>query len=98
VFCLQEILELSLHSGTFGWRAVLAPTFLPGLALQLPFALAAYLVARILLRAATALGLALARPRLARATDVFGLGAETSFVCALLRSIAPRGPPRVVGI
>jgi len=61
-------------------------------------ALAAYLVARMLLRAATALGLALARPRLARTTDVFGLGAETSFVRALLRSIAPRGPPRVVGI
>lgn len=98
VFCLQEILELSLHTGTFGWRAVLAPTFLPGLALQLPFALAAYLVARMLLRAATALGLALARPRLARTSDVFGLGAEVSFVRALLRSIAPRGPPRVVGI
>ena len=34
--CLQEILELSLHTGTFGWHAVLAPTFLPGLAAPAP--------------------------------------------------------------
>ena len=39
-FVVQEVLELSLHTGTFGWHALLAPTFLPGLALQLPFALA----------------------------------------------------------
>jgi len=51
-FVLQELLELSLHTGTFGWRAILAPTFLPGLLLQLPFALAAYIAARLLLRAA----------------------------------------------
>jgi len=98
VFSLQEILELSLHTGRFGWQAVLAPTFLPGLALQLPFALAAYLLARMLLRAATALGFALARPGFPCGTHVFALRAETSFVRTLLRSIAPRGPPCVVGI
>jgi hypothetical protein len=98
VFSLQEILELSLHTGTFGWRAVLAPTFLPGLALQLPFALAAYLVARMLLRAATSLGLALARPQVALGRPVFSLRAQPFFVRTLLRSVAPRGPPRVVGI
>jgi hypothetical protein len=98
VFCLQEILELSLHTGAFGWHAVLAPTFLPGLALQLPFALAAYLVARLLLRAATALGRALARPKLARRTAVLGLRPEALFVRMVLRSVAARGPPRVVGI
>jgi hypothetical protein len=98
VFGLQEILELSLHTGTFGWHAVLAPTFLPGLALQLPFALAAYLAARMLLRAATSLGLALARPRVALARPVFPLYAQPFFVRTLLRSVAPRGPPRLVGI
>jgi hypothetical protein len=60
-FALQELLELSLRTGTFGWRAFLAPTFLPGLALQLPFALVAFVLARVLLRAATRVGLALAR-------------------------------------
>ncbi len=37
-FVIQELLELSLHTGRFGWHALLAPTFLPGLALQLPLA------------------------------------------------------------
>jgi hypothetical protein len=53
-FVLQEILERSLHSGTFVWQAVESPTFVPGLVLQLPFAAAAWLVARLLLRTATA--------------------------------------------
>ena len=59
-FVLQELLELSLHTGTFGWRAFLAPTFLPGLLLQLPFALAAYVAARVLLRTAEHVGRAFA--------------------------------------
>jgi hypothetical protein len=98
VFCLQEILELSLHTGTFAWHAVLAPTFLPGLALQLPFALAAYLAARLLLRAATALGRALAGARTPRGVRIFGLRPKPLFVRMLLRSLAARGPPHVVGI
>jgi hypothetical protein len=61
-FVLQEVLERSVHSGTFVWQAVEAPTFLPGLVLQLPFAVAAYLVARLLLRAAEQAGRALAAP------------------------------------
>lgn len=60
-FALQELLELSLHTGTFAWRAVLAPTFLPGLLLQLPCALLMYVAARVLLRAAQRIGIALAR-------------------------------------
>ena len=98
VFVLQEIIELSLHLGTVGWRAVLAPTFLPGLALQLPFALAAYLVARALLRVATALGRALAVPRPLWVAAVYGLRPSALLRAALLRSVAARGPPRVVGI
>jgi hypothetical protein len=58
-FALQEVLELSLHTGTLGWRAVLAPTFLPGLLLQLPFAAAGYLATRLLLRTAERVGRAI---------------------------------------
>jgi hypothetical protein len=53
-FVLQEILERSLHSGTFVWQAAESPTLVPGLVLQLPFAAAAWLLARLLLRTATA--------------------------------------------
>ena len=60
MFAAQEVLELSLRTGTFGWRALLAPTFIPGLALQLPIALAAYVAARLLLRTAERVGRALA--------------------------------------
>lgn len=49
-FLLLEVLEGLLHSGTFPWGDLAGPTFLFGLALQLPFALAGYLVARALLR------------------------------------------------
>jgi hypothetical protein len=55
-FVVQEILERSLHSGTFVWQAVEAPTFVPGLVLQLPFAAVAYLLARLLLRTVSAIG------------------------------------------
>ena len=55
-FVVQELLELSLHTGSFGWHAFTAPTFVPGLALQLPFALLAFLAARLLLRTAVELG------------------------------------------
>jgi hypothetical protein len=65
-FALQELLELSLHTGTFAWRAVLAPTFLPGLLLQLPCALLMYVAARMLLRAAERIGRALAPVVLSR--------------------------------
>ena len=61
-FSFQELLELSLHTGTFAWRAVLAPTFVPGLVLQLPFGLLMYAAARLLLRAAERIGLAGAFP------------------------------------
>jgi hypothetical protein len=55
-FVLQEHIERLIHDGSFPVRAVLEPTFGIGLALQVPFALAAFLVARLLLRAAECLG------------------------------------------
>ncbi len=59
-FVVQEVLERSIHTGTFFWQAVEAPTFVPGLLLQVPFALVAYVGARLLLGAAETAGRALA--------------------------------------
>ena len=67
-FVVQEHLERLLHTGAFPDAAALEPTFLVGLLLQLPFALAAYLAARALFAAAAALARTLGaqnRPRLA---------------------------------
>jgi hypothetical protein len=49
-FTLQEFVERWLSGSPTPWLIVLAPTFGAGLLLQLPFALIAYLVARLLLR------------------------------------------------
>lgn len=99
-FALQEVLELSLHTGQFGWRAALAPTFLPGLALQLPFGLAAYLLARLLLRAAERLGVALSPAPHAVASERPRWFASISKLAAhAARSVgAARAPPRVAVI
>jgi hypothetical protein len=57
VFAAQEHAERLVHSGDLPWLAT-RPAFLLGLALQVPFALAAWLTARSLLRVR-----ATARPR-----------------------------------
>jgi len=62
-FAVQEFLERWLHGASFPWWMVLQPTFRVGLLLQLPFGLAAYLVARLLLRVADEVGQALAGGR-----------------------------------
>jgi hypothetical protein len=96
-FVLQELLELSLHTGTFGWRAVLAPTFRPGLLLQLPFALAAYVAARLLLRAAEHAGRALV-PSLGAAEYaelVLAPAPATLLVRPVAASRDSRAPPRL---
>jgi hypothetical protein len=98
-FVLQEVLELSLHLGAFGWRAVLAPTFVPGLALQLPLALLAYVAARFLLRTAERLGRALAPVRLVPLLELCAaVPAEELFVRIAATSRTSRGPPQVVAV
>jgi hypothetical protein len=59
-FALQEHLERLLHDAAFPLTAALEPTFLVGILLQIPFALAALFVARALLGAADRLGHSLA--------------------------------------
>lgn len=51
-FTLQEFIERFLVGSRFPWWMVLQPTFRIGLALQLPFALIAFVLARLLLRTA----------------------------------------------
>jgi hypothetical protein len=64
-FTFQEIAERLLHTGNVPWTLPWQPAFLLGLALQLPFALAALLVAWVLDSAARAVGRALSTaPRL----------------------------------
>jgi hypothetical protein len=96
-FATQELLELSLHTGTFAWHAFAAPTFLPGLLLQLPFSLLAWLAARLLLRAANQAGRALAgHPPAARPVAVLAVAAVAVTlprVRALAYRLAERGPP-----
>jgi Zn-dependent protease with chaperone function len=59
VFVLQEHFERLLHDGSFPLGAVAEPTFLLGLLFQLPFALLAFGLARLLIRAADEIGFAL---------------------------------------
>lgn len=58
-FVTQEIVERLAHTGQVPWTLPLQPGFLFGLALQLPFALAALLLAWVLDSAARAIGRAL---------------------------------------
>jgi hypothetical protein len=55
-FVVQEHLERYLHDGAFPWTAVAEPTFLVGFFLQIPFAVAAFVAARLLMRVAQAVG------------------------------------------
>ena len=55
-FVAQELIERFLHTGQVPWTTVIQPAFLIGLALQLPFALAALLLAWALDSAARAVG------------------------------------------
>ena len=98
-FTLQEFLERWLAGAPFPWWMVLQPTFRIGLALQLPFAVLAFLAARLLLRAADSAGRRVRRPLAPR--PVF-FGFSIGWVVVRLappRRLAPasthagRGPP-----
>lgn len=59
-FTCQEVIERWLVNDSFPWWLAQQPTFRVGLLLQVPFAVGAYVVARVLLRAARRVGAALA--------------------------------------
>lgn len=98
-YTLQELTERWLAGSSWPWWMVLQPTFRVGLALQLPFALVAFLVARLLLRAARGAGAAARtsapRPRVAPGLPEFRALPRS---IAAPRPLAPalhpgRGPP-----
>jgi hypothetical protein len=97
VLFAQEHLERFAHDGVFPWTAVLEPTFVAALVLQVPFALAAYLVARVLLSAARAVGQRLreAPPRRPPAVGLTWSRAVVHVrrVTALALGYGERGPP-----
>jgi hypothetical protein len=102
-FALQEYIERWLAWGFFPWYAAEQPTFVLGIALQLPFGALAYLAARLLLRTAKRLGRRLARvspPRLRVPTPV-GLVPDAQVLpplpSLLSRSLGRRGPPLLAG-
>jgi hypothetical protein len=101
-FASQEVLELSLHTGTFAWHAAAAPTFVPGVLLQLPFALLAWLAARVLLRAASRAGRAFAaRPpagALVSLVSTAPVAATLPRAGVLAYRLAKRGPPLPLGV
>jgi hypothetical protein len=99
-FALQEHLERLVHTGDLSASVALEPTFLLGLALQLPFALAAFAVARLLLRAADLVGRALAtKPPRPGARNVHDARTPACAVIPRQRLTAlgytERGPPIV---
>ena len=99
-FAVQEFFERWLVGAGFPWWMVLQPTFRIGLALQLPFALIAFLLARLLLRTAEQIVRALKgegeRPRHVGAfPGRFALAVCLPRVAALADGHAGRGPPPV---
>lgn len=96
-FAIQEHLERLLHDGAFPVAAALEPTFLVGFLLQVPFGMLAYLLARLLLRAADAVGRAFAgeRPIFALPGILLptALAIDRPRVRPLALGYAERGPP-----
>ena len=96
-FVIQEQLEHLFHHGGLSLTLVLEPVFLLGLLLQVPFAVAAYVVARALVTVAVTLIRALGRerPRLAATPVAFRATPEPAL--ALANPIAlghgQRAPP-----
>lgn len=86
-FAIQEHVERLVHTGELTLLATW-PVFLLGLVLQLPFALAAYLVARALLHVAQALTEPHAAPRLAAPPVLFP---------AAVAAVLPAGPLHLLG-
>ncbi|MBV8256189.1 MAG: hypothetical protein JO073_00075 [Actinobacteria bacterium] len=96
----QEALERWIAGGIAPWHALGAPTFLPGLALQLPFGAFAWLAARLLLRAAARVGRALAGapPRVRPVALAPWTARELVLVASrFVRALPERGPPLLLG-
>jgi hypothetical protein len=102
-FALQEYIERWLDWGSFPWYAAAQPTFLVGVALQIPFGVLAFVLARLLLRTARRLGRRLARvapprPHIALQPLLVPAAQPLPPLPSLLsRRLGRRGPPLLVG-
>lgn len=102
-FALQEYIERWLDWGFFPWHAAAQPTFLVGVALQIPFGALAYVVARLLLRTARRIGRRFARvspprPRTALRPLLVPAAQPLPPLSSLLsRRLGRRGPPLLAG-
>jgi hypothetical protein len=95
-FVLQEHLERLFHDGSFPWTAPFEPAFLLGFAVQVPFALAAWLAARLLLRVARVLAALLGQPSAAHGPARARWSPRASSTPRAphdLLALGPRGPP-----
>jgi hypothetical protein len=93
-FAVQEHLERGLALGAVPWETALEPVFLLGLALQLPFALAAFLVARALAAVADAVGArSAARPPVPTPLPSSPAPGDAAPAPVLARGWAGRAPP-----
>jgi hypothetical protein len=102
-FTLQEHLERLFHNGAFPFGAVTEATFLIGLLLQLPFALAALLAATALLAAAEALAGRLGDRPWPRVLPEGALEPRSRILRApgfrpLVGARGQRAPPRAAGL
>jgi hypothetical protein len=97
VYAVQEHLERLLHGEHVVWATALEPSFVAGLLLQIPFALAALLLARALAAIADAVGRVLATARIPRVVAGCALArpAEAALPRIRVASLAygGRGPP-----
>ena len=97
-FLVQELVEHSLTAGHFAPLALLTVTVACGLALQIPVALAAFLLARCVLRVAVAVFARISRsprirrPRVARTRPLEEAPLGVSIT--LSGALRTRGPPR----
>ncbi len=101
-FAFQEYIERWLAWGFIPWYAAARPTFVVGIALQLPFGALAYLAARFLLRAAKRLGhrmrVSPPRPRLLPChVPVPAVQPLPPLPSLLSRRLGRRGPPLLAG-
>jgi hypothetical protein len=97
LFAVQEHLERLIHDGAFPWTTVLGASFIAGLLLQFPFALVAYVLARVLLDAARSIGDLLLRRRRKRPRPDAASWPAAAIVAPRLPALAhgygSRGPP-----
>ena len=95
-FVVQEVAERIVHTGQVPWTVAVQPAFLLGLAFQLPFALAALLIAWALDSAARAVGRALSTRRLPQFPAFVPAPVQVAAVprtVGLARGYGERAPP-----